>query len=125
MVTDNTQTIMATMVTYSITTTTVRLSLLLLYRRLFITRTFKLVAFFVGALCMLWFIIGNMVYIFQCHPFGAAFDARLLFTHQCLNIQALYWGVISTNMVRAFQIWPMNLESTPVTGLHPRCDLVL
>ena len=97
------------MLTYSTTATVVKLSILFLYRRLFITRTFKLVTLFVGALCMLWFIIGNMVDIFQCRPIGAAFDARLVFTPQCINIQALYWGIISTNMVRPFRIGPIRL----------------
>lgn len=110
MTADHAQTLMATMLTYSTTTTIVKLSILSLYRRLFITQTFKLVTVFVGALCMLWFVVGNMVDIFQCHPIGAAFDARLVFTHQCINIQALYWGIISTNMVRSFRIWPINLS---------------
>ena len=114
MIADNTQTLMATMLTYSTTATTVKLSILFLYRRLFITRMFRLVTLFVGALCILWFIIGNMVDIFQCHPIGAAFDARLIFTHQCIDIQALYWGFISTNMVRSSRISQDILDSALV-----------
>ena len=106
---DNAQTLMATMLTYSAAATTVKLSILSLYRRLFITRTLKSVTLFVGALCMLWFIVGNLADVFQCHPIGAAFDARLVFTHQCINLQTLYWGIISTNMVRSFRIWPIML----------------
>lgn len=92
------------MVTYSTTMTTIKLSILLLYRRIFVTRTFKLVTVFVASLCMLWFIIASMTDIFQCHPVSAAFDARMLFTDKCIDLQGFYWGVTSTNMVRDFPL---------------------
>ena len=90
---------MATLLTYATTITIVKLSMLLLYRRLFVTPTFRLITTLVSFLCMLWFIIAGLLDIFQCRPVSAAFDARLLFIGSCINLQAYYWGVISTNMV--------------------------
>ena len=94
------QALMATMISYAATVTVVKLSILLLYRRLFVTRTFKLLTVIVASLCMAWFIAAIMTDVFQCHPIGAAFDARLLFTDKCIDLQAFWWGVTSTNMVR-------------------------
>lgn len=77
----------------------VKLSILLLYRRIFITRAFKLLTISVAGLCMAWSIAAVLTDIFQCHPVTAAFDPTQLFTDKCIDAQAYYWGVTATNMV--------------------------
>ena len=47
---------------------------------------------------MLWFIVALFTDLFQCRPFQAAFDPELLFTDQCINLQAYYWGVTASNL---------------------------
>lgn len=92
------------MLSYSLTITIVKLSILLLYRRLFVTRTFKLLTLSVAGLCMAWFIAAVLTDIFQCHPISAVFDATMLFTDKCIDLQAYYWGITAANMVGEFQI---------------------
>ena len=36
--------------------------------------------------------------IFQCRPFSAAFEPALLFTDQCIDLQAFYEGVTIANL---------------------------
>lgn len=83
---------------YTLTITLVKLSILALYRRIFTTAAFMRITLVVGATVMLWFIIALFTNLFQCQPFQAAFDAELLFTNQCINLQAYYWGITSFNL---------------------------
>lgn len=89
---------MATMTTYSLTITCVKVSILLLYRRIFATTPFMRVSLFVGIACVLWFVIEVFMDIFQCRPFTAAFDPTLLFTDHCIDLQSFYSGVTIANL---------------------------
>ncbi len=90
--------LMGTMVTYSLTITSVKISLLLLYRRIFNTRLFKMQSLIVGITCIVWLLIEIPMNIFQCTPFTAAFQPAYLFTDHCIDLQAFYWGVTVTNL---------------------------
>ena len=90
--------LMATMITYSLTITSVKISLLLLYRRIFDTTSFKRQSLIVGIACLVWLVIEIWMNIFQCTPFTAAFELEYLFTRRCIDLQALYWGVTITNL---------------------------
>ena len=75
------------------------MSILALYRRLFPTPAFKKKSSVVGALCLAWWFAAFFTDLFQCHPFEAAFNAELLFTDRCINVQAYYWAISSLNLV--------------------------
>lgn len=90
--------LMATMITYSLTITSVKMSLLLLYRRIFNTRLFKMQSLIVGIACIAWLVVEMSLNIFQCVPFTAAFQPAYLFTDHCIDLQAFYWGVTVTNL---------------------------
>lgn len=89
---------MGTMTTYSLTITCVKISVLLLYRRVFTTASFRKVSVVVGIACLLWFIIELFINIFQCRPFKAAFEPPLLFTGHCIDLQSFYLGVTIANL---------------------------
>ncbi|CAD6590680.1 MAG: hypothetical protein ASARMPRED_004965 [Alectoria sarmentosa] len=89
---------MSGIVTYTLTITMVKISILVLYRRIFSTAAFKRSTLIVGAAVMLWFFVALFTDLFQCHPFQAAFDPELLFTNQCVNLQAYYWGIAGSNL---------------------------
>ena len=89
---------MAGIVTYSLTITIVKLSILLLYRRIFATQGFKRTTVYVGLICIAWFFIAIFMDLFQCDPFKAAFEVELLFTDQCIDLQAFYWGITAANL---------------------------
>lgn len=89
---------MAGIVTYSLTITVVKLSILMLYRRIFVTQGFKRTTTYVGVICLAWFLLAIFIDIFQCHPFEAAFNVKLLFTDRCIDLQAFYWGITAANV---------------------------
>ena len=110
---------MGTMITYSFAITCVKMSVLLLYRRIFITASFRRVSVIVGIACLLWFIIEFFMDVFQCRPFKAAFEPFLLFTDQCIDLQSFYWGVTIANLgldvvilyMPLYMVWGLQLPT--------------
>ncbi|KAL8729340.1 MAG: hypothetical protein Q9166_004837 [cf. Caloplaca sp. 2 TL-2023] len=90
--------LMCSMLTYSLTITSVKISLLVLYRRIFDTAAFKKKSLFVGSACVIWWVVEVFTNIFQCRPFAAAFDPASLFTDRCINLQAYYIGITVSNL---------------------------
>lgn len=90
---------MATLITYSLTITLVKMSILLMYRRIFETKTFRKVTNVVGAACIAWNIAEILSDIFQCHPIMGAWNPAFVFTNRCINLQAYFWGISASNMV--------------------------
>ncbi len=93
------QLIMASMIAYSITITTVKLSLLLLLRRIFDVPTFRTWSAIIVSLCIIWLCSAIFTNLLQCSPFNAAFKQELLDTEKCLPIRSWYWGITITNLV--------------------------
>jgi len=81
------QLIMASMIAYSITITTVKLSLLLLLRRIFDVALSDLA------------LDCCSHRPFSMLPLDAAFKQELLDTENCLPIKSWYWGITITNLV--------------------------
>ena len=100
---------------YSLTITAVKISILLLYRRIFDTAAFRKKTLIFGILCITWFLIAICVEIFECHPLSDAFIPKMLYTDHCIDIQAYYEGVTSTNM--AIDILMLLLPVHMVWGL--------
>lgn len=90
--------LMAALVSYSITITAIRISILLLYRRLFRPESFRKPLIAVGMASLTWFIVAVLVNIFQCRPFNAAFGSHQSPRDHCINFQAFYWGICASNM---------------------------
>ena len=86
------------MTTYSLTITSVKISILLLYRRIFTTPLFRKISLVVGIACVAWLVVEVFMDIFQCRPFSAAFEPALLFTDHCIDPQAFYTGVTVANL---------------------------
>ena len=86
------------MVTYSLTITSVKISLLLLYCRIFPTCGFRKVALIVGVLCFAWCFMAVIIDVFQCSPMSSAFEPALMITSQCIDIQSFYWGITGANL---------------------------
>ena len=107
---------MSGIVTYALTITLVKLSILLLYRRIFVTEGFRRTTIYVGIICVAWFFIAVFMDLFQCHPFKAAFDVELLFTDQCINLQTYYWGISAGNL--ALDVVLLYLPLHMVWGLQ-------
>lgn len=119
------QILMSTMITYSLTITSAKLSLLLLYRRIFDTASFKQRSLVVGAACIMWFLAEVIAGVLQCRPFRAAFNPELLFTDHCINLQAYYWGITAANLgldlvvfcLPIYDVWQLKVTMRQRLGL--------
>lgn len=92
------QVFMCSLLTYSLTITSVKISLLVLYRRVFDTLAFRKRSLIVGLACLLWGVIAIFTTIFQCRPLTAAFDPASLFTYHCIDIERYYIGMVASNL---------------------------
>lgn len=57
--------------------TCIKISILLFYRRIFITKHFRQWTNFVGALVLLWFITHGFIFAFQCSPVRKAWESGI------------------------------------------------
>ena len=89
---------MSAICAYSLTITMVKISILLLYRRIFDIAAFRRKTLIVGILCITWFLIAICLEIFECHPLSDAFNPKMVYTDHCIDVQAYYEGVTATNM---------------------------
>ncbi|KAL9593314.1 MAG: hypothetical protein Q9219_007607 [cf. Caloplaca sp. 3 TL-2023] len=92
------KTLMCSLIAYSLSISSVRISLLILYRRIFNTAAFKTRSLIVGVACVIWLIIELFLTIFQCHPVKAAFDPASQFSDRCINPQHFYLGVLFSSL---------------------------
>ena len=82
------------------TITAVKLSILLLYRTIFVTPNFRRITSVVGILCLLWFIAMLLATIFQCHPIKAAWNQLSVIegSGHCLKSGRYIFGYELTNV---------------------------
>ena len=96
----------------------VKLSILMLYRRIFTTSAFRRKVLLVGSVCVVWCLLAIFVYVFGCRPFSAAFDMELLFTYHCINLQTFIWTITACNVgldvvvlsLPIHQVWKLQLS---------------
>lgn len=100
------------MITYIITVTLVRISILLLLRRVFIVEPFSIITSIVGAACVAWGISIFFANVFQCTPFMDAFDPDVVMTlsKKCIDLQAMFYGALGTAFILDFIILILPLH---------------
>ena len=89
------------MITYIITVTIVRLSILLTLRRIFEVEPFKMITTIVGSASVAWGLSIFFANVFQCTPFMAAFDPDVVMSlsNKCINLQAMFYGTLGTAFI--------------------------
>ncbi|MCJ1462047.1 hypothetical protein MMC07_000647 [Pseudocyphellaria aurata] len=110
---------MLSLITYGLTITAVKISILSLYRRVFDTVPFKKATLVVGFLCVTWLCGNVFTELFFCSPFSAAFDPKLRQTH-CKDFTAFLLGITISNMLLDViilcmplpMIWSLNLSTS-------------
>lgn len=75
-----------------------KVAILLLYRRIFATATFRKATHIVGAACVAWCLIAILCLVFQCHPISGIWNPDDTFTDKCFNLQAYYRGISGAHM---------------------------
>lgn len=79
---------------FNCTITTVKISVLCFYRTIFSIRPFRQATLIFGLVCLVWFVITELILIFQCHPVSALWE---LDESKCMPFGAILFGYELTN----------------------------
>ena len=93
-----------------------KLSILLLYRRIFPSRPFRRTLYVFVAICIVWCILVVLLAIFRCRPIPAAWNPSIN-SSTCISLRPLYYGTSTSNVILdiiinllpARQIWGLQL----------------
>lgn len=92
------QTTNASLIAYALTITMVKISILLLYRRVFDVRKCRIATTVLLGVCIFWGIAAMFVLVFQCQPMAGMWNPADMFTSKCIDIKAYYAGIAGSNM---------------------------
>lgn len=103
----------------------VKISILLLYRRVFDTKKFKIITSVLSGVCLAWGVVAIVCLIFQCHPISGMWNPEDSFTDKCFDLKAYYAAVSGSNMgldiillsLPMYMIWGLRLPASQKIGL--------
>jgi len=113
--------LMALETIYGANLTFVKISILLMYIRIFPTRFIRTSTWVITTILLLWWIIVLFFTIFQCSPIAYAWDKTIVLTNpkaHCLNANEFYIGNAVPNIVTDLAI--LSLPVHEVWRLHMR-----
>ncbi|KAJ5951566.1 uncharacterized protein N7479_009979 [Penicillium vulpinum] len=99
---------------YVTTIAVTKVSILLMYCRIFPTREIRIASMILGGISLAWAIAIILVSIFQCTPIARAWDTRIPGT--CIDLKASFIGNAVPNIVTDILI--LSLPVRVVWGLH-------
>ena len=111
--------------TYSLTIAMVKISILLLYRRIFDTLNFKRATMVVAIACIAWLIAALLCLAFQCHTDAERYNVDSLFSDQCIDLKAYWVSITGSNMVLDLILLSMPLYMVWNLKLRTRQKLAL
>ncbi|KAL9576777.1 MAG: hypothetical protein Q9212_006826 [Teloschistes hypoglaucus] len=102
-----------------------KISLLLLYRRIFDTAAFRKRSLILGVACLLWFVVGTVMTFTLCRPFPAFFDPEGWLDGRCMSLRGYYIGTTASNLILDIvmfllpvdMIWKLTLRSKQKVAL--------
>ena len=80
------------------TVTAVKLSVLFLYRRLFVTRNFRTVTTIVITICIIWWLVVVLLGCFRCLPVDSIWDILVL-SRWCLDYGRYFLGALISSVL--------------------------
>ncbi|KAB8239081.1 uncharacterized protein BDW43DRAFT_296432 [Aspergillus alliaceus] len=92
---------------YILAPPTVKLSLLLLYRRIFVNSRFLKVVYIMGAAVIVWAIVMTFLAIFNCSPISAFWTGR----GKCIPLKAFAIGYAIVNILTDLGVWLMPIPN--------------
>ena len=103
----------------------VKISIILLYRRIFDTPNFRRAAEVVGTAYILWLIAALLCLAFQCHTNAERQNVESIFSDQCINLKAYWLAVTGSNMaldliilcMPLYMVWSLGLETRQKVAL--------
>ena len=67
-----------------------KISILLLYRRIFPTQVIRRATLVIGVACVMWAIAAICCIIFQCRPISGAWNPNDVFTDRCIDLRTYF-----------------------------------
>lgn len=97
-----------------------KISILLLYRRIFTTAAFRTATVVVGLAVVAWAIAAILALIFQCRPVSGLFNPDMIFSKSCVSLSAYYSSVSGLNMaldivvlcLPLWMVWHLKLDAS-------------
>ena len=104
---------------YFLIMTTIKFSILCLYRSIFPGEGFRRATVVLGAACVLWWIGGTLAMALHCRPIRAAWDPTI-YDAKCFNSVRLFDWILSFNVVLDMAIillpihpiWRLNIPKS-------------
>lgn len=96
-----------------------KISIILLYLRIFVYKTFQRVAYVYLILITVWAIGTIMATIFQCVPVRASWDKSVK-NPKCINKDAFWYAFAATNTITDFAIFLLPLRPVVLLQLPKR-----
>ena len=93
------QLILITEAFYTPAITAVKLSALLLYRRIFPSNNFRKILWIVGGIILCYTIAQETITIFQCVPISGAWDPAVHTRAKCIPLNIIFVAMASMNVV--------------------------
>ncbi|KAB8261482.1 hypothetical protein BDV32DRAFT_158222 [Aspergillus pseudonomiae] len=95
------------LIAYILGPPTVKLSLLLLYRRIFVSSRFLRIVYAVGAIISVWTIITIFLAIFNCIPISGFWTGQ----GQCISFRDFAIGYAIVNIITDLAVWLMPIPN--------------
>lgn len=113
------KTLDAAVITYTLTIAMVKISILLLYRRIFDTLKFRRATLTVGITCVSWLIAALLCLAFQCRTEAERYNADSLFSDECIDLKAYWIAITGSNMaldlvilcMPLYMVWNLKLAT--------------
>lgn len=112
-------------ITYALSITLVKVSILLLYRRIFSTPNFRRNSLIIGAVSVAWCIATILGQIFLCRPISASWHPDLIFTDRCNDVQAFWIAITSLNVLIDVAILCLPIHMVSKLQLPTRKKIVV
>lgn len=99
---------------YCATVGVIKISILLMYSRIFPTREFRIAAYILGIIVVSWVIAINFVSVFQCVPIEKTWNPTML--GHCIDLKVSFIGNAVPNILTDIAI--LSLPTRVVWKLH-------
>lgn len=102
-----------------------KISILLLYGRIFTPPRFRTATLVVGCVTTAWAIAAILTLIFQCQPISGLWNPDLTFTNKCIDVSTYYSAIAGANMVLDITVLCLPLWMVWNLKLHRAQKLML
>lgn len=109
---------------FGVSITTTKISILCLCHRLFPTPLFRRATVLLGVVCVVWWIVIEVILIAKCTPMAAFLDAQVQ-AHPCINFESYFLAANITETILDFATLCLPLRAVASLQIPPRQKTIL